>query len=253
MAKNPIPDPNNVQGILKKARETFYKDPNVIGIGLGPKRINNVKRNEFALLIYVAQKLPEIDLDPGNIVPQKFMNLETDVIEPLSYGSLTTAVDYVINYHLSDDMSCIDWGRLRNLHMPLEYLLSTLTSARIQDFGDICVVEDDGTFVKINANGHPWVDYVEPYRLFRTLHGDDYDFVTFFADPQAGFPIGSTSFSVGVYNDIRGIGLGNYDNRYSVGVYIAKVATVSFYTLWTLFKLAICNASGVWTSMGLPR
>ena len=96
--------------------------------------------------------------------------------------------------------------------MPLEYLLSTLTSARIQDFGDICVVEDDGTFVKINANGHPWVDYVEPYRLFRTLHGDDYDFVTFFADPQAGFPIGSTSFSVGVYNDIRGIGLGNYDN-----------------------------------------
>jgi hypothetical protein len=35
-----IPASMDVQEVLKKARETFYMDDNVIGVGIGPRRVN---------------------------------------------------------------------------------------------------------------------------------------------------------------------------------------------------------------------
>jgi hypothetical protein len=212
MRKNGVPKSLDVLGILNNARKIFYKDPNVIGIGIGPRRVNNIKRNEQALLVYVAQKLPEMDLAPAYIIPKDFMGLKTDIVEPLSYFSSKTGVDYQVNHHISDDLRNIDWSRLAQLPMRTEYHVKTVTT-KAKDFGDVCVVEDDGTFIRINQNGQPYIWYPEVFRLFRTLHGDDYDFVTFFTDPQSGFPEGPTSFSGYVYNDIKGIGLFQTDSR----------------------------------------
>jgi hypothetical protein len=77
MRKNGVTKSLDVLGILNNARKIFYKDPNVIGIGIGPRRVNNIKRNEQALLVYVAQKLPEMDLAPAYIIPKDFMGLKT--------------------------------------------------------------------------------------------------------------------------------------------------------------------------------
>ena len=68
--------------------------------------------------MYVAQNLSEEDVNPAYIIPKDFMDLKTDVIEPLSYGSSTNAVDYIINHYISDDMSNVDWSRLHQLHLP---------------------------------------------------------------------------------------------------------------------------------------
>jgi hypothetical protein len=191
------------RSILDEAREIFYKDPNIIGIGIGQMRVNNeIRDDEYALLIYVAH------IYPGYKIPKDFMGLKTNIIDPLSYFSSTT-VDVMRDHIISADLGNIDWGRLHELHMPNASLVQNLT-AKVRDFGDVCVVEDDGTFVKTKPDGSLWIDYLEPYRLFRTIHGDDYDFVTFF--PDGSFP-NSSSFSVGIHNDVQGIGLGPYDTR----------------------------------------
>jgi len=209
-----IPASLNLQEVLKKARETFYKDDNVIGIGIGPRRVNKrVRKNEYALLVYVQQKLPESTFDPAKVIPKDFMGLKTDVIEPLAGDAPKTAVDYMTENHVTHDMGSIDWGRLHELTMRTEAPIVE-HAVKVQDFGDICVIEDDGTLIKTAANGQQYTDWVRAYQLFRTAHGDDYDNVTFFTDTASGMlPQGGASFFSWVYNDVQGIGLGPINNR----------------------------------------
>ncbi len=206
------------QSVLKRARETFYRDPNVIGVDIGPRRVaKQVKPNEYALLVYVQQKLPESALAPVQVIPKDFMGLKTDVIEPLAADVPKTAVDYSTQHHLIHDMSAIDWGRLHELTVSEEAPV-VAHAVKVQDFGDICVVEDDGTLIKTAANGQQYTDFVRGYQLFRTLHGDDYDFVTFVTDTASGMlPQGGASFWSGIYNDVQGIGMGAFNGRAAWG------------------------------------
>ena len=41
-----IPASLDLQEVLKKARETFYKDDNVIGVGIGPRRVIELAHGE---------------------------------------------------------------------------------------------------------------------------------------------------------------------------------------------------------------
>jgi hypothetical protein len=209
-----IPPDLDIQEVLRQAREAFYKDDNVIGVGIGPRRVaHQVRPGENALLVYVLQKLPEAALDPAKIIPKDFMGVKTDVIEPLGADAERHTVDYVAEHHLIHDMSNIDWTRLHELAMRTEAPLVP-HAVTVQDFGDICVVEDDGTVVKTNATGTQYVDFVRAYQLFRTLHGDDYDFVTFVSDTASGMPsVCGCSFWSGIYNDVQGIGLGPFNGR----------------------------------------
>ena len=204
----------DVQDVLKQARERFYKDDNIIGVGIGPRRVKKrVRQSEFALLVYVRQKLPLSAIDPAYVIPREFMGLRTDVIEPLAADAHKETVDYVAEHHISHDLGSIDWGRLHELTARLEAPIIA-HAVKVQDFGDICVVEDDGTVVKTDQNGQPFVDFVRGYQLFRTLHGDDYDFVTFILDTASGIPpTCGCSFWSGIYNDVQGIGLGAFNGR----------------------------------------
>ena len=213
-----VPASLNFQEVLKEARETFYKDDNVIGVSIGPRRVNKrVRKNEYALLVYVQQKLPESALDPAKVIPKDFMGLKTDVIEPLAADAPKTAVDYMTENHVTHDMGSIDWGRLHELTMRTEAPIVE-HAVKVQDFGDICVIEDDGTLIKTAANGQQYTDWVRGYQLFRTLHGDDYEHVTFFTDSASGMlPQGGASFWSGIYNDVQGIGLGPFNGRAAWG------------------------------------
>jgi hypothetical protein len=221
-APSVVPPSVDVQEVLQQARETFYKDPNVIGVGIGPRRKNHrVRRDEVALLVYVVQKLPEARVDPAYTIPAEFMGLRTDVVEPFGDDVPRRAADYVADNYVMHDMSNVDWTRLHELAEQGEGPAVRLGDGpvvahgvKVQDFGDVCVVEDDGTVVKTAADGTQWVDWVRGYQLFRTLHGDDYDFVTFVTDSASGMPPqGGASFWSGIYNNVTGIGLGTFNNR----------------------------------------
>src|SRR5262249_23937642 len=145
----------------------------VIGVDIGQRRVaKHVRPNEYALLVYVQHKLPESALAPAQIIPKDFMGLKTDVIEPLTADAPKSAVDYSAQHHLIHDMSAIDWGRLHELTVSQEAPV-VAHAVQVQDFGDICVVEEDGTLIKTAANGQQYTDFVRGYQLFRTLHGAD--------------------------------------------------------------------------------
>jgi len=211
-----VPSSLDFHEVLTKAREYFYKlDPNIIGVNIGPRRVKNrVRPNEYALIVYVLQKLPESELDPSKIIPEEFMGLRTDVHDPISAEAPTTTVDFVTEHEISDDLSAIDWVRLHELAVSAEAPPVVPHAVNVQDFGDVCVVQNDGTVVRTAPDGTQYVDFVRAYQLFRTLHGDDYDFVTFFVDTASGMPpVCGCSFWSGIYNDVQGIGLGLFNAR----------------------------------------
>ncbi len=206
--------------IIEQAKKAFYADDNVIGVGIGPRRVNKkIHHNKTALLIFVHQKLPLNKIDKNKVIPDEFMGMKTDVIEAFSADAPKTAADYQKDHYHSHDMSSIDWARVHELAVKNQAAPPIVNHAiNVQDFGDICVIEDDGTVVKVNPQGIPYVDYVRGYQLFRTTHGDDYDFVTFFTDTDNGMPPqGGSSFWSGIYNDVTGIGLPIFSNRATWG------------------------------------
>ena len=211
-----VPASLDYQEILKKAREYFYKlDPNIIGVNVAPKRVDKrVQPNKYSLVVYVLQKKPKSELDPAKVIPKEFMGLKVDVWNPISADAPKTTVDFVTEHEVSDDLSAIDWVRLHELAVSTEALPTVPHALNVQDFGDICVVQNDGTVVKTAPDGTQYVDFVRAYQLFRTLHGDDYDFVTFFVDDASGMPpVCGCSFWSGIYNDVTGIGLGPFNGR----------------------------------------
>lgn len=211
-----IPASLDYQEVLRKAREYFYKlDPNIIGVNIAPRRVKKaIRPNEFALVIYVLEKKPQSALDAAKQIPKEFMGLRTDVHAPISADAPQTTVNFVTEHEVSDDLSAVDWVRLHELKVGDQALPTVPHAVNVQDFGDVCVVQNDGTVVRTAPDGSQYVDFVRAYQLFRTQHGDDYDFVTFMVDTASGMPsVCGCSFWSGIYNDVQGIGLGPFNGR----------------------------------------
>jgi hypothetical protein len=203
-----VPADLNYHELLPKAREYFYKlDPNVIGINIGPRRAKkSIRPNEFALVVYVLEKKPHSELDPAKAIPKEFMGLKTDVFAPLSADAPQATGDRFTDRAISADMRAIDWVRVHELAVNLNGSPTGTIAPIVQDFGDVCVVENtDGSLQPIPRV----VDFVRAYQLFRTLHGDDYDFVTFFIDATSGLEsreLNGGAFFQSIFNDVKGIG-----------------------------------------------
>ena len=216
-----IPPSLDLAEILRKAKEDFYKDENVIGVGIGQRRVNkNLRPNEYTLIVYVIKKHPKSAVDPSKLIPKDYMGLKTDVVEPFSKEA-PHKVDYIKDHQHIDDMRFIDWARIHEFRNKLAIPAGVQApndetiehAVNIQDFGDICVIQDPGNLV-VTINGQQQVDFVAAYKLFRLLHGDDYDHVSFFLDTASGMPVEcACSFFSWVYNDVQGIGLPNINNR----------------------------------------
>ncbi|HEU5256862.1 MAG TPA: hypothetical protein VFU28_12780 [Vicinamibacterales bacterium] len=205
-----IPASLDYDEVLNKAREYFYSlDPNIIGVNIGPRRVKQyVQPNEYALVVYVLEKRPQGDLDPAKVIPKEFMGIGTDVHAPMSADAAKVTGDFLADREIENDLSAVDWGRLHDLAVSTDLPPTFPLATRVQDFGDVCVVENDGTVVKTHPDGTEYIDFFRAYQLFRTLHGDDYDFVTFFVDNAMGVSSGLTSFYGAIYQDVTGIGLG---------------------------------------------
>jgi hypothetical protein len=166
-------------------------------------------------LVYVLDKKPESQLDLLNVIPKEFLGLKTDVWNPISADAPTTTADFMTEHKItSDDMSAIDWARVHELVVSLEVLPTLPHATNVKDFGDVCVIQNDGTVVKTLPDGSQVVDFVAAYQLFRTGHGDDYDFLTFFVDTNSRMPpVCGCSFASKIFNNIQGIGVGPLNGR----------------------------------------
>ncbi len=216
-SKYEIPSDRAVTQLIEDAKAAFYGDPNVIGVGVGHRRKGGETRDhELALIVYVQSKLLKGAVAEDNIIPPTFQGMATDVVEPFGVDAPQEAIDFEESHQHSDDMSFVDWPRL-NEQWTAEAGDQLEFHGKVQDRGDVCVIEDDGTLVK-TINGQLVVDYVAAYKLFRTTHSDIYDFVTFFTDSDNGMPPqGGSSWYRFVFNDTEGIGFGDLDQRPSFG------------------------------------
>ena len=189
--------------LIGSAKHIFYKDPNVIGVGIGPRRKRGeTQHNEAVLIVYVDDKLPVDKFNKDYLIPSEFEGMATDVVAPFSPDAPQEALGFIEGHQHADDMFFVDGPRQHELRMSAAG--GTIPfHGNVQEFGDVCVIEDDGTLVM--ANGQ--VDWVRAYKLFRTTHPDIYDFVTFFTDSAHGMPPqGGSSWYRFVFNDTKGIG-----------------------------------------------
>ncbi len=215
------PETANVSRLIEEAQDAFFKDPNVIGVRIGNRRKGGETRpDEIALIVLVKVKLPKGDVDKSYLIPAVFQGMATDVVAPFGPDAPKEAPpEFSESHQHSDDMSFVAWERLHEQWMAesgSEMAESGSEMAEgggeiawhgnVQDFGDVCVIEDDGTLVK-TVGGTQVVDFVRAYELFRTTHPDIYDFVTFFTDSDHGMPPqGGSSWYRFIFNDTQGIG-----------------------------------------------
>jgi len=217
-----IPGDIKVGDLLERARAAFYGDPNVIGVGIGHRRVGGETRpDQIALVVYVKEKLATERLDKEEhavVVPREFEGIGTDVVAPFGPHAPVEALGFTESHQDSDDMSYVDWARLHEQWVAGQGGAEMPFHGIIRDFGDVGVIQDDGTLVQ-TINGQPVVDFVRAYKLFRLSHPDIYDFVTFFTDTASGMPPqGGASWYRFVHNDIQGIGFpANFDQRATFG------------------------------------
>lgn len=212
-----VPTGDEVTALFERAKAELYKDPNVIGVGIGERRQGGeVRHDEIALVVYVKEKLPKRDVAKEFLVPGAFGGMTTDVVAPFSPDAPSEALGIIEGHHHSDDMGFVDWPRLHE-QWAAEAGGEVAFHGAVEEFGDVVAIQDDGTLVQ-TINGTPQVDWVRAYKLFRSTHPDIYDFVTFFTDTASGMPPqGGSSWYRFVFNDTQGIGFGPFNQRPSYG------------------------------------
>lgn len=215
-----IPADIDVTKLLEDAKQAFYTDDNVCGVGIGARRRGDVTcHDEVSLIVYVKTKRPEDELDANNIIPKTFQGIATDIVEPFSEAAPKEALGFAESHQHSDDMANIDWPLLHEQWQAEPSGDTTVIPfhGKVRKYGDVCAIEDDGTLVK-TVNGQQVIDYVRAYKMFRQQNPDIYDYVTFFTDTPSGMPPqGGSSWYRFVYNDTQGIGFGPYNQRASFG------------------------------------
>lgn len=202
---------DNVRNAHLANREKLLAFDNVIGVGFGQRESGGELTDELAVIVYVERKLPNEELQERQRLPRYVDDVRVDVRTPRfteeEYREFLEAngIDY-------DDAECnldhffLDDGKVHEMVQrrvreqeeepgPFDEP-SDLTT---QVFGEIFVVEDDGSLVADGA-----VDHVAVYNAFRAEFGDHYDFVFFHYDTASGIPSQGNS-SPTVFNDISGI------------------------------------------------
>ncbi len=70
-----------VAQVKERHTPTILRKPNVIGIGVGWKRIGGMRREEYSIIVLVRRKIPLAGLEPHAVVPPQLDGIPTDVVE----------------------------------------------------------------------------------------------------------------------------------------------------------------------------
>jgi len=70
----------HLRAINKYSKDLLNKT-NVIGVGVGYKKVRGVETEQLSLIIFVEKKLPSDRLSKSNVIPGKINGLYTDIVE----------------------------------------------------------------------------------------------------------------------------------------------------------------------------
>lgn len=199
---------------------------NVLGVGFGYQESGGKLTDEAAVIVLVEQKIPVNELCESQILPQYIGDVRVDVRTPriTEEEHREFLEDNDIDY---EDAECnldhffLDDGKIHEMVQrrirerdeedgPQDEPADPTT----QVFGEIFVIEDDGSIVSDGM-----IDHVAAYKTFQDEFGDHYDFVFFHYDTDSGIPSPGNS-SPTIYNQISGINHykgDSHDNRSAWG------------------------------------
>jgi|Deesub1362B_J571_1020462.scaffolds.fasta_scaffold124611_1 hypothetical protein len=73
-------DLERVRRILKKYEAELLSKPNVLGVGIGYKRVRGVRTRQLCLVVYVEKKVSVDELPPKAVIPRVIEGVVTDVV-----------------------------------------------------------------------------------------------------------------------------------------------------------------------------
>jgi len=90
-----LPPDIDVIELIERAKQEFYVDPSVIGIGVGARRrADEIRHTETALIVYVKCKLAKSDVAGPHLIPDSFEGIKTDVVQPFSAAAPEEALGF---------------------------------------------------------------------------------------------------------------------------------------------------------------
>ena len=98
-----IPENAEVSKLVKDAKEVFYQDPNVIGVGVGHRRRGGAtNHDELALIVYVKTKVPQEEVAADYRIPREFQGFATDVVVAFPPDSVKDALGFSESHQHSE-------------------------------------------------------------------------------------------------------------------------------------------------------
>lgn len=84
---------NEIRQIKEAHKEEIMAKPNVVGLGIGFRRIGHATTDEVALVTLVREKIAEAGLPAGALVPRQVDGVRTDVVEVGDIRALQARTD----------------------------------------------------------------------------------------------------------------------------------------------------------------
>jgi len=220
------------------ARRTFLPFKGVLGVGLGPKIKGGENTGIQALVILVETKLPSSEIPDGELIPEEFRGIRTDVRVPVLSKEKKKkfdpnqfpedGIEELPDYMWIDDAKIHDLNlRERKSRKKSSEKTSTSGRNRIDEtsdeednpptthvVGNLFLISDPDATLVTGSGSSQTIDFLGAYNLFRGTFGDHYDMITFYVDTGSGLPdIGNSSRDI--YNNVTGIGKGSLNDRVS--------------------------------------
>jgi hypothetical protein len=70
-----------VSELKELMEDELLQKPNVVGVGVGLRQKGGVYTDEIALVVMVRKKVPAIELEPEDRIPEAIENVPIDVLE----------------------------------------------------------------------------------------------------------------------------------------------------------------------------
>lgn len=67
--------------ILKKSGDFFFRKSNVVGVGVGMKKVGQERTKQPSIIVFVEKKVHRDNLSRGAVIPEQLDGVQTDVIE----------------------------------------------------------------------------------------------------------------------------------------------------------------------------
>jgi hypothetical protein len=220
------------------ARRRFLPFKGVVGVGLGPKIKGGKNTGIEALIILVEKKLPRSEIPKGELIPEEFRGIRTDVRVPVLSKESNKRFDSnkvpedgdeeFPDYMWIDDAK-IHEQNLRERESRKKSSKKSGTSGRnakgetrdemdnpptINVVGNLFLISDPDSTLVTGSGSSQTINFLGAYNLFRGTFGDHYDMITFYVDTASGLPnVGNSSRDI--YNNVTGVGIGLINDRAS--------------------------------------